>query len=146
MRCKTTCKWVSGVFFSQPLNFIWHNRSTRHTCPKLEASTLQAEIEPALEMPFYHSCCSFLCPSPLFPILRLRPIAHAFLSPDTQKTAGLDSLLMEWSLTSRSISTYVCLHWESFWPPGINNCHFPDPTCQMNLPAQCLPLPNGGRN
>lgn len=82
-------KW--SYFFSQPLNSVWHNWSTRHTCPKLAASMLQTETVPGLELPLYHSCwappppscCSCPCPSPHFPTLRQRPITRAFLSPDT---------------------------------------------------------------
>ena len=142
MRCKTTCKWVSGgFFFSQPLNSIWHNCSTSHTCSKLALSVLQAEIVSRL----LRSLSSLLLlwsftPSPL------RPITPASLPPDTpednwprQPPNGVTS--HPWS-----ISTSVYLHWEAFWPPGINGCHFPDPACQMNLPAQCLPLPNGSRD
>lgn len=58
-----------GFFFSQPLNFIWHNCSTRHTCPELAAFLLPAEIVSGLERSLVHSSWGLLpptcCPRPL---------------------------------------------------------------------------------
>lgn len=91
MRCKPTCKWVSGVIFlanhSTPFGTIV---AQGIPAQKLAASMLQTEIVPGLDLPLnphaghplLHLAALVLCPSPHFPTLRLRPITPAFLSPD----------------------------------------------------------------
>lgn len=156
MRCKTTCKWVrGGFFFSQPLNSIWHNCSTRRTCPKLAVPMLQAEIASGLEMPLSHSFWGLLppssctCPLPPSPLPRSWGWGQSQQPPrlqTPQKTTGLISLLMQWPLTPWSISISVYLQLGGFLATWDQHCHFPDPACQVNLPAQCLPLLNGSRD
>lgn len=93
MRCKTTCKWVRGVFFFQPTTQL-HLAQLQHKAYLPKASSTRATSRNSFwagDAPFPlflgspSSILLHLSFAPLTPppILRLRPITTASPPPDT---------------------------------------------------------------